>query len=65
MQTKKVQISLGLPCPLMESLDAVEQRSGPEIIKLFFMLNSAEHEIFFANKSQITYNCKFFLANYS
>ena len=53
MQTKKIQISLGLPCPLMESLDAVEQRSGPEVIKLFFMLNSAEHEIFSANKSQI------------
>ena len=27
------------------------------------MLNSAEHEICLANKSQITNNCKFFLAN--
>ena len=26
------------------------------------MLNSAEHEIYPANKSQITYNCNFFLA---
>ena len=29
------------------------------------MLNSAEHEICPANKSQITNNCKFFLAKYS
>ena len=35
---------------------------GPKVIKLFFMLNSAEHEICQANKSQITNNCKFFLA---
>ena len=28
--------------------------------KKFFVLNSAEHEIFPANKSQITNNCKFF-----
>ena len=28
--------------------------SGPEVIKSFFMLNSAEHEICPANKSQIT-----------
>ena len=27
------------------------------------MLNSAEHEICFANKSQIINNCKFFLVN--
>ena len=27
--------------------------------------NSAEHEIFHANKSQITYNCQFFLAKTS
>ena len=25
--------------------------------KTFFMLNSAEHEFYPANKSQITYNC--------
>ena len=36
----------------------------PRGYKTFFMLNSAEHEIFFANKSQITYNCKFFLAKH-
>ena len=29
--------------------------------KTIFMLNSAEHEIFPANKSQIANNCKFFL----
>ena len=34
--------------------------------KTFFMLNSAEHEIFcLANKSKITNNCKFFLAKHS
>ena len=31
----------------------------------FFLLNSAEHEICPANKSQITNNCKFFLAKQS
>ena len=33
--------------------------------KTFFMLNSAEHEICPASKSQITDNCKFFLAKHS
>ena len=33
--------------------------------KTFFMLNSAEHEICPANISQITNNCKFFLARYA
>ena len=37
----------------------------PRGYKTFFMLNSAEHEIFPANKSQITNNCKFFLAKHS
>ena len=37
----------------------------PQGYKTFFMLNSAEHEIFHANKSQITNNCKFFLAKHS
>ena len=31
-------------------LFAVFLSSGPEVIKLFFMLNSAEREIFHANK---------------
>ena len=31
-------------------------------LQTLFMLNSAEHEIFPANKSQITNNCKFFSA---
>ena len=31
----------------------------------FFMLNSDEHEICPANKSQTTNNCKFFLAKHS
>ena len=30
--------------------------------KTFFMLNSTEHEIFHANKSQLTNNDNFFLA---
>ena len=37
---------------------------GPRGYKIFFMLNSAKHEIFHANKSQIN-NCKFFLAKHS
>ena len=37
----------------------------PRGYKTFFKLNSAEHEIFPANKSQITNNCKFFLAKHS
>ena len=37
-------------------------KPGPEVIIFFFMLNSAEHEICPANKSQIT---NFFLAKHS
>ena len=37
----------------------------PRGYKTFFMLSSAEHEIFPANKSQTTNNCKFFLAKHS
>ena len=36
----------------------------PRGYKTFFMLNSAEHEICPVNKSQITNNCKFFLAKH-
>ena len=36
----------------------------PQGYKTFFMLNSAEHEIFHANKSQSTNNAKFFLAKH-
>ena len=39
--------------------------TSPEVIKLFFMLNSAEHEIFHADKSQITNNAKLFLAEHN
>ena len=39
----------------------VENR--PRGYKTFFMLNSSEHKIFSANKSQITKNCIFFLLN--
>ena len=35
----------------------------PRDYKTFFMLNSAEHEYFHANKSQITNSCKLFLIN--
>ena len=48
-------------CKKNEGLDT----SDPKVIKHFFMLNSTEHEIFHANKSQITNNCKFFLAKHS
>ena len=37
----------------------------PRGYKTFFMLDSAEHEICPANKSQITNNCKFFFAQHS
>ena len=35
---------------------AMYKHTGPEVIKLFFMLNSAEHEICHDNKSQISLN---------
>ena len=35
----------------------------PRGYKTYFILNSAEHEIYPVNKSKITNNCKFFLAN--
>ena len=37
-------------------------KTWPQGYKIFFMLNSAVHEIFHTNKSQITNNAKFFLA---
>ena len=37
--------------------------SRPKGYKTFFVLNSAEHEIYPANKSQITSNCNSFLLN--
>ena len=40
-------------------------KPSPEVIKRFFMLNSDEHEICPPDKSQITNNCKFFLATQS
>ena len=42
-----------------------EHRFWPQGYKSFFMLNSSEHEICPANKSQITNNCKFFLVKHS
>ena len=33
----------------------------PRVYKTFFLLNSAQHETCSANKSQITYNRKFYL----
>ena len=36
---------------------------GPDVIKLFFMFNLAEHEIYPATKSKITKNCNSFLLN--
>ena len=55
-----------MPRRLFTNDTAVRKKElGPEVIKRFFMLNSAEHKICPANKSQITYNCKFFLAEHS
>ena len=45
------------------ALFAVFLSSGPEVIKLFFMLNSAEHEIFHANKAQLLTVANSFLLN--
>ena len=42
-----------------------KQESKPRGYKTFFMLNTAEHEICPANKSQITINCKLPLAKHS
>ena len=53
---------MGIPS---KDSDQPVSESGPEVIKLFFILNSAEQEIFHANKSQITNNAKFFLAKHS
>ena len=38
---------------------------GTRGYKHFFMLNSAEHELCHANKSQITNSCKFYLSKHS
>ena len=43
----------------------VEQATWPRGYKTFFMLNSTEHKICPANKSQITNNAKFFLAKHN
>ena len=45
--------------------NAPSEDSVLEVIKLFFILNSAEHKICPATKSQITNNCKIFLAKHS
>ena len=38
----------------------LENGPGSEVIKKFFMLNSAKHDFFHANQSQITNNAIFF-----
>ena len=53
MRTTKTLISL------------CELAGRPRGYNFFFMLNSTEHEILPADKSQITNNCKFFLAKHS
>ena len=58
----------GLSCPYMPKVTFLYARYfsfRPRGYKHFFMLNSAEHGICHANKSQITNNCKFFLAKHS
>ena len=52
-----------MPGSIVQCVAHVTADPSPEVIKLFFMLNSAEHEIFSANKSQITNNCKSFWLN--
>ena len=47
------------------SLILLVSTSWPRGYKTFFVLDSAEHEICPANKSQTAYNCKFFLDKYS
>ena len=42
----------------------ISLQTWPRVYKTFFMLNATEHELFHANKSQITDNCKFFLAKH-
>ena len=46
-------------------LGVLKVKTWPQDHKTFFMLNSAEHEICPANKSQIANNCKLFLAKHS
>ena len=43
----------------------MDLKTRPQGYKTFIMLNTAEHEIFPPNKSQITSNCKLFLAKHS
>ena len=53
-------------CASDEESDSLRIRTvWPRGYKTIFMLNSAEHEIFHANKSQITNNANFFLAKHS
>ena len=47
------------------ALGDVATQTWPRDYETFFMLNSAEHEICHANKSQITSNCRFFLIKHS
>ena len=47
------------------NMASCKKQTGPRGYKTFFMLNSAEHEICPANKSQITNNYIFFLAKCS
>ena len=44
----KILMSWALPYKIV---CAANKESDPGVIKLFFMLNSAEHEIYFAYKS--------------
>ena len=46
----------------MKTLISLQSAVWTQGYKTFFMLNPAEHEIFHANKSQITNNAVFLLA---
>ena len=56
---------LGNPTDFTHTVALDRAVSGPDVIKTFFMLNSAEHEICPAYKSLITNNCQFFFAKCS
>ena len=60
MGKKKQQnfLEKSLPCHL-------QKQPGPEVIKLFFMLNSAEHEILNARKYKNIKKFSFFQAQIS
>ena len=58
------KISRGTAFSIMLHERPAKTQIRPRGYKHYFMPNSAEHEICHENKSQITNNCKFFLAKH-